>query len=128
MMRPCKPHTLVDSSLLKWMGCFLFLIFSMPPSHGMPLQPSSQFDTHNCLSQTNDNRPQWQDVGLQDLLVTIGQPTVPTPSQVRPSHDYAAPFFGQSLSHQFKSVRSKTNVPAEREPKGSLYLWHFLRL
>ena len=110
------------------MGCLLVLLLVIQGAQSQPLPSSNQFDPNNCLSQTADNRPQWDDVGLHDILFAIGQPTVPAPNYVRLPYDYAPPTHCSIPRHYMALLSCGERVPPRHEPKGSLYLWHFLRL
>lgn len=83
----------------------------------------------NCLYQTESNRPQWQDVGLQDILMVEGQSTVTAPTPARPQHDGAP----QGCPHNLQNSicpQCVVDPPAPQKGgrRGSLYMWHTLRL
>ena len=93
---------------IAWVVLLFFLsseAFAQTPA------PNTSSRSDNNLHQTHDNRPQWQDVGLKDILMVEGQSTVTAPNPVRPLHDGA----GQGGSHGLVDPIA-------------LYLWHFLRL
>lgn len=113
---------------LRRSGCLLILLSILQGAYGQPVPPPNHFDPTNCLSQTANNRPQWEDVGLHDILFAIGQPTVPAPNHVRLPYDYAPSSHYQFLLPHLSQLPTKTGMTPKHKPKGSLYLWHFLRL
>ena len=109
-------------------GSLMLFLFLAQSISAQPIATTGNNDVDNCLSQTADNRPQWQDVGLQDILFAIGQPTVPAPNYVRLPYDYVTPQHCTILLPQYQSTGSKTGMPPGQLRKSTLYLWHFLRL
>ena len=118
-----KPHIPMH---IAWVVLLFFLsseAFAQTPA------PNTSSRSDNNLHQTHDNRPQWQDVGLKDILMVEGQSTVTAPNPVRPLHDGA----GQGGSHGLVDpILHHRSALYAVSPKGttrvSLYLWHFLRL
>ena len=93
------------------------------------LAPCNPSRADYSLYQTESNRPQWQDVGLQDILMVDGQSTVTAPNHVRTAHDTGAQ--GCLCSHMELNRTyhcDSVAVRPNRQPRGSLYMWHFLRL
>lgn len=116
------------SIALKQWGCIFFILVSLQSVHCQPSHNTDQLNSNTFLTQTTNDRPQWQDLGLQDILISIGQPHVPTPSCIRPTHEASSLHHSHfSLSHK-KPLSFITSDTIVHEPKGSLYLWHILRL
>ena len=115
-------------NFLRRMVCLFFLLVALQNAHCQTASATDFNNPANCLSQTDDNRPQWQDVGLQDILFVIGQPTVPAPNTVRLPYGYTPSMHLPVLLPGQQGHPAKTGVPPDHEPKSSLYMWHFLRL
>ena len=110
-------------------ACVVLLFSLVSEVFAHTTTPNTSSTTDYNLYQTHDDRPQWQDLGLKDILMVEGQSTVTAPNPVRPLHDGA----GQGGSHGLVDpiLHHRSTLYAV-SPKGttrvSLYLWHFLRL
>lgn len=82
----------------------------------------------HVLEHTRDNRPNWGDLGMENVLA-VGQPNISAPTVVRVVHENASPLSrGTGMSRRtFHSVPSVVSIPHCTQP-GYLYLLLCLRL
>lgn len=86
-------------------------------------------DTGNhTLERTRDNRPHWDDLGMENVLA-VGQPTVVAPTVVRVVHENVSPLSrGTGMSRRtFRSSPVDVDIPHCAQPD-YLYLLLCLRL
>ena len=79
------------------------------------------------IDRTRDNIPQWEDLGMENLLVVGSQPTVTAPTPMRLSHDNGSPL-GRAAATQNRmrhSVVERDALPHRAQPD---YIYHLLCL
>ena len=99
----------------------------------LPTSVSAADTGNDCalesVDQTND-RPQWQDIGMCDMLAVTGGSTVAPPVTVRVVHDSPS---GTSVTPQTIQLRhnsaQRLTANIQRRPvNGYIYMIHCLRL
>lgn len=91
-----------------------------------PLDKGGREET--TLGATRDDRPQWGDLGMENVLA-VSQPTVEAPTSFRVAHDSGSPI-GRHVAagnHLFRSPAVAAATPHRPQP-GYLYLLLCLRL
>ena len=85
-------------------------------------------DQRPTLGATRDDRPQWQDLGMENVLV-VSQPTVEAPSTLRIATDGATPMVrrADSVQRYFRMMVLAAASP-HRAMSGYLYFLLCLRL
>ena len=77
-----------------------------------------------------DNRPQWQDVGMCDVLAITGGSTLTPPTSVRVLHDSPTGTVStaQAAGARYYSVQRASACSHRRTVSGYIYLIRCLRL
>ena len=85
-------------------------------------------NTRHTLEHTRDNRPQWDDLGMDNVLA-VGQPSVSAPTVVRVVHENASPLSRIVAMSRciFPTAPVRVLIPRCAQP-GYLYLLLCLRL
>lgn len=114
---------------------FRRLIFILLAALGMlfPTKASaSETPSNSSLESINqtDHRPQWQDVGLCDILAVTGGSTVTPPSTVRQVHDSPSTATVTTQAAQVRHCSSLrlASLGHSYTVRGYLYLVRCLRL
>ena len=78
---------------------------------------------------TNDDMPQWEDLGMEDLLVVVSQPTVTAPTTMRLSNDHGSPLgrAAAASGHLLHRTSGRSVQPHRAQP-GYIYRLLCLRL
>ena len=79
------------------------------------------------IGHTSDDLPQWEDFGMENVLVVGSQPTVTAPVSVRPAHENGS-VCGRNADamHRFQHPASERSVLPHRALAG--YIYHLLCL
>lgn len=82
-----------------------------------------------AIGHTSDDLPQWEDFGMENVLVVGGQPTVTAPVSERPEHEYGS-VFGRCAEamHRFQHSASERSALPHRAQSGYIYHLVCLRL
>lgn len=80
-----------------------------------------------AIGHTSDDLPQWEDFGMENVLVVGGQPTVTAPVSARPAHENGSPFGrGIEALHRYQRPASERSCLPHRAYPG--YIYHLLCL
>lgn len=97
----------------------------------------AQTENHSCqnianatLNGTRDNTPQWQDIGMCDVLAITGGSTLTLPTTVRVVHDSPAGIAPAShaAAARYYNVQRLSAYIHRRTVSGYIYLIRCLRL
>ena len=94
-------------------------------------EPDSRRATaHATIGDTRDNVPQWQDIGMCDVLAVTGGSTLTPPTTVRVVHDSPAGFApaAHAAAARHFSVHRLPALVHRRTVSGYIYMIHCLRL
>ena len=107
----------------------LLLLLLMGWQGNVVAQPHTAEGVVPSVGCERDERPQWEDLGLEDLLVTVSQPSVSAPTTVRVVHEQGAALFRFAVAchRMFRSPSVAASTPHRASP-GYLYLLLCLRL
>ena len=79
-MKRTPHHIMVKLHIPVHIAWVVLLFFLASEAFAQTPAPNTSSRSDNNLHQTHDNRPQWQDVGLKDILMVEGQSTVTAPN------------------------------------------------
>lgn len=86
-------------------------------------------DVAATIDRTSDNMPQWEDLGLEDLLVVSSQPTVTAPTSMRLSHEHGSPLSRNvATTHRVLHHAPRGNALPHRAQSCYIYRLLCLRL
>lgn len=97
----------------------------------------AQTENHSCqsiakstLDDVRDNTPQWQDIGMCDVLAITGGSTLTPPTTVRVVHDSPAGTVptAQAAQSRHCSIQRLLSCSRRRTVSGYIYLIRCLRL
>ena len=106
----------------------LAVIALLLPTQSMAAETTTQY-TLESINPFN-NRPQWQDIGLYDVLAFTGNSTVTVPTTVRVAHDSptgTTTGATETLGRHYKTLRAATHR-SRHTVRGYIYLICCLRL
>lgn len=108
-------------------AALVWLLVGMPVASAMPggHVPAAA----ETLQATGCDRPQWEDLGLEDLLLPVSQPSVEAPTTLRHVHENAhyEPLASAQRLRLPSCVALRSALPHRAVP-GYLYLLLCLRL
>ncbi|MBP3764035.1 MAG: hypothetical protein J6I49_09210 [Bacteroidales bacterium] len=117
----------MSTYLVSLAAAFMWLLCGVP-SASAALQGQERPATES-LQPMDQDVPQWEDLGLENLLITASQPSVSAPSSFRGAHQHA-PFEVDGRMWKFRHEQSPVwrYVFLRRSVTGYLYLLLCLRL
>ena len=101
---------------------FLSVAVGNAHTHYSAYPGATQQGSSHTLGQTRDDRPSWQDVGLQDLLVPGSQNVVEAPHTVASAGSNHGSGHGGGLGAYGTEARSQSAMVAQRVAQHTIVL------
>ena len=114
--------------LPRWVRVLVLLTLMLFNVSWASESPVTDFgNRQGTLCESCRNVPQWQDVGLEDLLVVSSQPSVPTARTARQVYTLGEAFCRWTLIHTPKTIEQSEWVVVSRSVPGC-WIYFLLRL